>query len=115
MSAVARLLDDLEPQELEELANRLRPFLESSQRPAGLLSPAEAATQLGIHSKTLTRAAKAGRVLGAQQVGRSWRFDAATLAVYPPTADRPEAASSARRRRTTSHTSDAIRGARDKA
>jgi excisionase family DNA binding protein len=48
-----------------------------------LLSPREAAKRLGIHPKTLTRAAAAGRVAGARRVGRHWRFDAAELILAP--------------------------------
>jgi excisionase family DNA binding protein len=48
-----------------------------------LLSPAEAAARLGVHPKTLTRAAAAGRVAGARRVGRHWRFDPAELALEP--------------------------------
>ena len=49
-----------------------------------LLSPREAAERLGIHPKTLTRAAAAGRVAGAPRVGRHWRFDPAKLMIAPP-------------------------------
>jgi len=49
-----------------------------------LLSPREAAKRLGIHPKTLTRAAAAGRVAGARRVGRHWRFDPAELILAPP-------------------------------
>ena len=48
-----------------------------------LLSPTEAAGRLGVHPKTLTRAAAAGRVAGARRVGRHWRFDPAELALEP--------------------------------
>jgi excisionase family DNA binding protein len=48
-----------------------------------LLSPREAAKRLGIHPKTLTRAAAAGRVAGARRVGRHWRFDPAELILAP--------------------------------
>ena len=46
--------------------------------------PSEAAGRLGVHPKTLTRAAAAGRVAGARRVGRHWRFDPAELALEPP-------------------------------
>ena len=55
-----------------------------------LLSPREAARRLGIHPKTLTRAAAAGRVAGARRVGRHWRFDPGELVLEPPRSSSPQ-------------------------
>jgi excisionase family DNA binding protein len=62
----------------------LRTLLDERKSGDRLLSPHEAAEHLGVHPKTLTRAAAAGRVAGAKRVGRHWRFDPAELALEPP-------------------------------
>jgi excisionase family DNA binding protein len=62
----------------------LRALLNERETGARLLSPTEAAVRLGVHPKTLTRAAAAGRVVGALRVGRHWRFDPAELALESP-------------------------------
>ncbi len=55
MSAVTTaILRDLTADQLAELADRLRPYLESAHRD-DLLTPAQAARRLGVHPKTLTR------------------------------------------------------------
>jgi excisionase family DNA binding protein len=83
VSALAALvLDELTAAQLAELAERLRPYLDRTE--GVLLTPGEAAKRLGIHSKTLTRAAADGRVPGAVRVGRAWRFRADELALEPP-------------------------------
>jgi excisionase family DNA binding protein len=114
MSAIGRLLDDLSPDELADLARRLQPFLERADD--RLLTPSEAATRLGLHPKTITRAARAGRVRGAVQQGRSWRFRAEELHLNPPT---PSSTSTSlapaplpRPRGGATSTADAIRGTR---
>lgn len=91
VAAVLELLDD---DVLALLADRLRPHLEAE--PTALLTPAQAAAQLGVHPKTLTRAALAGRVPGARRVGRGWRFEPSTLALTPVA--RLSASSTPRRR-----------------
>ncbi|WP_404827742.1 helix-turn-helix domain-containing protein [Conexibacter stalactiti] len=64
------------------LAQRLSPYLEQV-RPQGLLDTTAAAAHLKIHPKTLERAARAGRVVGARRVGGQWRFVAPDLKVLP--------------------------------
>jgi excisionase family DNA binding protein len=80
---VAAILDELRAD--EDARRELRELL-GERDPGGhrLLSPSEAATRLGVHPKTLTRAAAAGRVTGARRVGRHWRFDPAALALHAP-------------------------------
>jgi excisionase family DNA binding protein len=88
-SAEARVAQTLVLAILDELrANpgarqELRTLLTERKSNERLLSPNEAAEQLGVHPKTLTRAAAAGRVAGARRVGRHWRFDPAELALEP--------------------------------
>jgi excisionase family DNA binding protein len=85
------------------LAARLRPHLHAEREAAGrLLSPGEAAARLGIHVKTLTRAAREGRVPGARRVGRVWRFDPSQLNLKP-IARTPTIAPSPRRPRRRAH------------
>jgi excisionase family DNA binding protein len=62
----------------------LRTLLDERKSNDRLLSPSDAAEHLGVHPKTLTRAAAAGRVAGARRVGRHWRFEPAELALEPP-------------------------------
>jgi excisionase family DNA binding protein len=111
VSALAdTLIRELDDSALAELAERLRPFL--TRHVAELLAPAAAAALLGVHPKTLTRAAAAGRVSGAVRVGRAWRFRPAELALEPPVGVTPTLAPSARprQRATTTTTASAIRG-----
>jgi excisionase family DNA binding protein len=83
MSAIVdALLAELDDQALAQLADRLRPYLDQSAE--RLMTPTEAAAQLSVHPKTLTRAAADGRVPGAQRVGKAWRFRADGLALEPP-------------------------------
>jgi len=88
--AEARVAHTLVVAILEELRSNpgarqeLRTLLNERKSDDRLLSPNEAAEHLGIHPKTLTRAAAAGRVAGARRVGRHWRFDAAELALEAP-------------------------------
>lgn len=78
------VLTDLTDEQLSVLAARLRPHLHADHEAVDrLLLPGEAAARLGIHVKTLTRAARQGRVPGARRVGRAWRFDAAQLDLEP--------------------------------
>lgn len=77
------LLAELGDDDFAALASRLRPYLDYPERNR-LLSPAEAGARLGVHPKTLTRAAAAGRVPNAVRVGRAWRFRADGLALEPP-------------------------------
>jgi excisionase family DNA binding protein len=89
MSAlVAAILDELRAD--KDARRELRELL-GEREPGGhrLLSPIEAATRLGVHPKTLTRAAAAGRVTGARRVGRHWRFDPEALALHPPGSTSP--------------------------
>lgn len=83
MTALAEaVLDAFDDDALAQLADRLRPYLVASD-PHALLTPAAAAERLGLHPKTLVRAAGSGRVPGARRVGTGWRFDPATLDVLP--------------------------------
>lgn len=111
MSAIVdAFLNELDDDALTALANRLRPFLDRAGENR-LLSPAEAAQRLGVHAKTLTRAAAAGRVHGAERVGRSWRFRADGLALEPPAGVAPAPAVRPRPAKHARSTAvDAIRG-----
>lgn len=64
-----------------DACQELRALLNERQADDRLLSPTEAAMRLGVHPKTLTGAAAAGRVVGATRVGRHWRFVPAELAL----------------------------------
>lgn len=112
----AAVLADLTDEQLSVLAARLRPHLDEDQEAAGrLLTPAQAAATLGIHVKTLTRAAREGRVPGARRVGRCWRFDAAQLDLEPvtrPSSIAPPPALQRRRAHGTSSAVEAIRTGR---
>jgi hypothetical protein len=90
LSAIGELLCGLSDTELRELAERLRPFIDQA-RGEELLTPVVAAGLLHVHPKTLTRGAAAGRVPGAQRVGKAWRFRADVLALEPPAGPRPSA------------------------
>lgn len=95
-----------------DAVRELRDLLTDQERGNGLLTPAEAAARLCVHPKTLTRAAAAGRVLGAVRVGRHWRFDRAVLALEPPAGVSSVPAPIARLHpRTGRRAADAIRGA----
>ncbi|MSW51109.1 MAG: helix-turn-helix domain-containing protein [Actinobacteria bacterium] len=97
----AALVAGLDDDDLRALAARLGPFL-SPAMPAtstGLVSAREAAAILQLHEGTVTRLARAGRILGAAKVGGRWRFDPNALASSPQPAETiPAAAPSARRR-----------------
>jgi excisionase family DNA binding protein len=115
---VAAVLADLTDEQLSVLAARLQPHLDADHAATGrLLTPVQAAARLGIHVKTLTRAARQGRVPGARRVGRCWRFDASQLdlerarrasAILPPPARQR------RRAHGTSSAVDAIRTGRSR-
>jgi excisionase family DNA binding protein len=108
------VLSDLTDEQLSVLARRLRPHLDDQAASSRLLSPAEAAARLGIH-KTLTRAARQGRVPGARRVGRVWRFDASQLDLEPVARASTLAPPPVRSRRPAHGTSfavDAIRSGR---
>jgi len=77
---VQSLADD--PGALREL----RRLLDIPEDGAGrLLTPEQAAEQLGIHVATLRKAARDGRVKGAERVGvKLWRFRADQLKLLPP-------------------------------
>jgi excisionase family DNA binding protein len=108
-SIAAALLAELDDSALAELADRLRPYLD---RKAGdnLLTPAQAASRLGVHTKTITRAAAAGRIPGAIRVGRAWRFRPDGLSLTPPTGVPPAPEKPARPRPVAGGAVDAIRG-----
>lgn len=110
-SLSAAFVAELDDQALAELARRLIPYLAASGAATELLVPAEAARRLRVHPKTLTRAAKVGRVQGAVRVGNGWRFRADELALDPPHggAPVPAAAPMRRGRRAPSPAAFAIR------
>lgn len=90
----------------------LRDLLNEHDQGDRLLSPSDAAARLGVHPKTLTRAAGAGRVSGARRVGRQWRFEPAGLALEPPAGVCPSPTIVTRLRpRAGRATAEAIRGA----
>lgn len=104
------VLTDLaaDPAAIEEL----RSLLDTAQAER-MLKADEAADLLGVHPKTLTRAAGAGRVRGAQRVGaRGWRFKASELELLPPepTSVGPAGAGRGVRRPGPSSATAAIRG-----
>jgi excisionase family DNA binding protein len=108
---LASILADAAPAELAALAEQLQPYLE--HRDDELLTPELAAERLGVHPKTLTRAANAGRVAGATRVGSRWRFHASELELRgvpraPATTTTP--APPARPRTQSNPTAEAIRG-----
>jgi len=112
MSALAEaVLDAFDDRALAQLADRLRPYL-ASPDPYALLTPSAAAERLGLHPKTLVRAAGAGRVPGARRVGSGWRFDPETLDVLPVTRVPPAKTARTLRKTPAKNTSvvDAIRG-----
>lgn len=115
MSLVEALLLELDDDALCLLAERLAPHLaEHLVDSDRLLTPCEAARKLGIHTKTLTRAAAAGRVAGAVRVGRGWRFHADELRLAPPaeSAITPTKPARPRSAASTAGAVDAIRGQR---
>ena len=112
MSALAEaVLDAFDDRALAQLADRLRPYLAGPDSHA-LLTPAAAAERLGLHPKTLVRAAGAGRVPGARRIGSGWRFDPETLDVLPMQGGTREKTPRALTKTPAKNTSvvDAIRG-----
>ena len=109
---VLAILDELSanPEACQEL---LRALLNARTSDDRLLTPREAAEHLGVHPKTLTRAAAAGRVAGARRVGRHWRFDPTELALEPPRSAGPQAPAVLARLRSRARgaAADAIRTA----
>lgn len=118
-SAEARVAQTLVVAILDELRanpsvrHELRALLSGRTSEDRLLSPREAARRLGIHPKTLTRAAAAGRVAGARRVGRHWRFDPAELVLEAPRSSPAQAPAilAPVRSRARSAAADAIRTA----
>lgn len=100
---VRALVASLDAEILDQLAELLAPRIVARLRRSdgGLLTPVQAAGVLSVHPKTLTRAAAAGRVQGAVRVGRSWRFEASALSLYPPTASTTARPTTVRLKRTT--------------
>ena len=88
-SLVDLLLAEMTDEQALEFAERLRPFLNAAADTPDLLTPTEAARRLQVSSRTITRAAAAGRVPGAIRAGRRWRFAADKLALEPPPGSRP--------------------------
>jgi excisionase family DNA binding protein len=107
---VLAILDELRAN--PAACQELRALLSGRTSDDRLLSPREAAGRLGVHPKTLTRAAAAGRVAGARRVGRHWRFDPSELALEPPRGASQAPAVLARlRSRARGAAADAIRTA----
>jgi len=88
---------------------QFRELLAAPEAHRALLTPADAAERIGVHPKTLTRAAAAGRVTGATRVGRHWRFDPVSLSLQPP-AGIPRMVAAPSARRSSSTVADVIRG-----
>ena len=63
------------------VAEKLWPHMQALRADV-LITATQAAEQLHVHPKTLTRAAAQGRRRGVR-CGRMWRFDPATLAIVP--------------------------------
>jgi excisionase family DNA binding protein len=74
-------LADADDSVKRELAAYLRPYL--ADGPGRLLDAGEKARQLGLHSETLVKMARAGRVRGAIKVGREWRFPSENVEILP--------------------------------
>jgi excisionase family DNA binding protein len=108
---VLAILDELRAN--PSARQELRALLGGRTSEDRLLSPREAARRLGIHPKTLTRAAAAGRVGGARRVGRHWRFDPAEPVLEPPRSSSPRSPAilAPLRSRARSAAADAIRTA----
>jgi hypothetical protein len=102
---VAALAAD--PAALEELRGLL-----TSAEADRMLTTHEAAARLGVHPTTLTKAALAGRVRGAQKIGsRNWRYRQADLELLPPApADHDDPGLGVGRRTGRSSAAAAIRG-----
>lgn len=69
----AALLGALDDDALARLARRLRPHLEDHEHDDELLTAVEVAARLKLHSKTVARMAREGRI-AAVKVGMGWRF-----------------------------------------
>lgn len=108
---VLAILDELSAN--PDACQELRALLNARTSDDRLLTPREAAERLGVHPKTLTRAAAAGRVAGARRVGRHWRFDPTELALEPPRSACPQAPAVRARLRSPARgaTADAVRTA----
>lgn len=108
---ILAILDELRAN--PSACQELRALLNGRASDERLLSPREAAGRLGVHPKTLTRAAAAGRVAGARRVGRHWRFDPVELALAPPRSDAAQAPAVLARLRSRARgaAADAIRTA----
>ncbi len=103
-------IQNADPALLAAMAEALRPYLADAA--PRLLNPDEAARALGVTRTTLTRAARADRVVGATRAGKAWRFDSESLQLLPPKRETMTPAPTARRSTTarrTSTTADAIR------
>lgn len=113
----AALIADLDEDDLAELAERLRPHLSGWARTDELLDANAAAETVKLHPRTLVRAARDGRVVGARRVGGRWRFRRDILDVLPVEPSGPRHRSSmpqATRRpqtRVPNTVADAIRSA----
>jgi hypothetical protein len=105
--------DEADDSAKREIAARLRPYLASG--PKRLLNAKEKAQQLGLNPETLVRMARVGRVPGAVQAGRGWRFPEGQLEITSVRAEVPRAVSRMPARLTgtrTRSTAAAIRGPR---
>ena len=105
--------DEADDSAKQEIAARLRPYL--AAEPRKLLNAKEKAQQLGLNPETLVRMARVGRVPGAIQAGRGWRFPPGQIEITSVRAEAPRAASGMPARligARTRSTAAAIRGAR---
>lgn len=92
MAPLTITLDDLwnaaEDDERARFVENLMPLILKAMgraRSSGprLLRAGEAARRVGFSANGLTRAAREGRVVGAQKVANEWRFDPTVLEVIP--------------------------------
>jgi excisionase family DNA binding protein len=84
MSALARaLLDDLDPEDLAALAQRLAPYLPTTLPPAtpAVYSPATLAAELGITARAVRAAIERGD-LAARRSGRGYVIGAEAVAAW---------------------------------
>lgn len=100
LDAVIRELTVADPDSLRELAGRLAPHLPASM-PSHMLTAGEKSRQLGGRpcAETLERWARSGRVPGAKQIGRVWRFPIDCEILPAPAGVAAEPHSRPRRRR----------------
>ena len=112
---VSALLDELDEQALDRLAELLGPRLEALTKmrtttPAGvLLSCSQAATRAGVHVETIRRAVRSGALKVRGRVGKQPRIAPADLDKWLATGMRGESMAPRPRRRPPSQRSQPLR------